>query len=189
MLIPGDRWTVEVVRDIGNSIHPSIQLEVDYPSNYEDGKMPLLDLKVWVQEDNDGSSRIIHEFYTKDVSSKSVINANSAFSWRQKRTVLTQELLRVLLNCSPDIPWDRVITHANTMVLRMQYSGYSKKFRHEVVNAALKAYDEIQRKAENGERPLYRPYDWNREEREKAKKKSRSERTKTVSENGGWFVL
>ena len=143
---------------------------MDYPSNYEDGKMPLLDLKVWVQEGGDGSSRIVHEFYTKDVSSKSVINAKSAFSWRQKRTVLTQELLRVLLNCSPDIPWDRVITHANTMVLRMQYSGYSKKFRHEVVNAALKAYDEIQRKAKNGERPLYRPYDWNREERDKAKK-------------------
>ena len=170
MLIPGDRRTMEIVRDIGNSIHPSIQLEVDYPSNYEDGKMPLLDLKVWVQEGGDGSSRIVHEFYTKDVSSKSVINAKSAFSWRQKRTVLTQELLRVLLNCSPDIPWDRVITHANTMVLRMQYSGYSKKFRHEVVNAALKAYDEIQRKAKNGERPLYRPYDWNREERDKAKK-------------------
>ena len=75
---------------------------MDYPSNYEDGKMPLLDLKVWIQEGDDGSSRIIHEFYSKDVSSKSVINANSAFSWRQKRTVLTQELLRVLPNCSYD---------------------------------------------------------------------------------------
>ena len=98
----------------------------------------------------------VHEFYTNDVSYKSAINAKSAFSWRQKWTVLTQDLLRVLLNCSPDMPCDRVITHANTMVLRMQYSGYSKKFRHEVVNAALKAYDEIQRKANNLERPMYR---------------------------------
>ena len=80
MLIPGDRKTMKVVRDIGNSIHPSIQLEVDYPSNYEDGKIPLLDLKVWIQEGNDGSSKIINEFYAKDVSSKSVINAKSAFS-------------------------------------------------------------------------------------------------------------
>ena len=44
MLIPGDRRTMGVVRDIGNSLHPSIQLAVDYPCNYEDGKMPLLDL-------------------------------------------------------------------------------------------------------------------------------------------------
>ena len=46
MLIPRDRRTMEVVRVIGNNIHPFIQLEVDYLSNYEDGKMPLLDLKV-----------------------------------------------------------------------------------------------------------------------------------------------
>ena len=153
MLIPGDRKTMKVVRDIGNSIHPSIQLAVDYPCNYEDGKMPLLDLKVWVQEVDDGSSRIIQALYTKDVTSQ------SAFSRRQKRTVLTQELLRVLLNCSLDVSWDRVITHANIMVLRMQYWRYSKKFQHEVVNAALKACDEIQRQAINGEHPFGRPYD------------------------------
>ena len=34
-------------QQIGNSIHPSIQIEVDFPSNHEDGKMPVLDLKVW----------------------------------------------------------------------------------------------------------------------------------------------
>ena len=112
----------------------------------------------------------MHEFYTKDITSKSVINATLAFSWRQKRIVLTQESLRVSLNCLPNILWDRVITHANTMVLRMQHSRYSKEFWCDVVNAALKAYDEIQRKVNNGERPLYRSYDWNREERDKAKK-------------------
>ena len=44
-LIPSDKRTMEVLREIGNSIHPSIQLEVDYPSNNEDGKMPILDLE------------------------------------------------------------------------------------------------------------------------------------------------
>ena len=43
------------------------------------------------------------------------------------------------------------------MVFTMQYSGYSKKFLHEVVNAALKAYSNIGRKADCGARPLYRP--------------------------------
>ena len=51
--------------------------------------------------------------------------------------------------------------YANTLVFRMQY--------HEVVNAALKAYHEICRKADCGEHPLYRPYDWNMKERNKAK--------------------
>ena len=64
------------------------------------------------------------------------------------------------------------------MVLWMQYSGYSKKFRHEVVNAVLKAYDEIHRKAECGERPVYQPFDWNRDERDKAKR----------NKAGSWYL-
>ena len=73
MLIPWNKRTMEVVKDIGNSIYPSTQLEVDYPSNSKDRTMPLFDLKVWVQEGDDSSSIIIHEFYIKDVWSISEI--------------------------------------------------------------------------------------------------------------------
>ena len=169
MLTPGDKRTMEVIKSVGNSIHWSIQLEIDYPSNHNDGKMPSLDLKLYVR-DIQGSQKIVHEFYAKDVSSKAVVNANSALSIQQKRTVLTQELLRVLLNCSVDVPWVDVARHASNMVQRMQFSGFARKFRHEIVVSALKAYDDIHRKVERGERPLYRPYDWNREERDKEKR-------------------
>ena len=90
----------------------------------------------------------IHKFYAKDVSSRTVIFAKSTLYWKRKRSVLTHELLRVLLNFSAYVPWERVTVHANKMVLRMQYSGYSKKFWHEVVNVDLKAYDEVCRKAD-----------------------------------------
>ena len=168
--IPGDKRTMEIIKSIGNDIHPSIQLEVDCPSNYDDGKLPILDLKVWIADVN-GRSRMIHEFYSKGISSKAVINARSALPWRQKRTVLTQEFLRVILNCSEDVPWEVVTKHIDEMVLRLQFSGYTKKFRHEIVDSALKAYDEIIRKVSNGERPRYRPYEWNRQERDAMKKK------------------
>ena len=74
------------------------------------GILVLLDLKVLVQE-IDGLQRIVHKFYSKDVSSKAVMFAKSALSWKQKQTVLTQELLRVLLNCSAYVPWKRVTDH------------------------------------------------------------------------------
>ena len=35
---------------IGNSIDASIKLETDSPSKHRDGKMPLLDVKVWIEE-------------------------------------------------------------------------------------------------------------------------------------------
>ena len=60
-----------------------------------------------------------------------------ALSWNTKKT----GVLRVLLNCSKQLPWERVVENVNEMVLRMQYSGYSEKFRYKVINSALKAYE------------------------------------------------
>ena len=47
---PKDKHTMETLQQIANDIHPSIQLEIDVPSNHKDGKMPILDLKVWLEE-------------------------------------------------------------------------------------------------------------------------------------------
>ena len=37
-------------QSIGNSIRPSIRLEVDYPSQREDGRLLILDLKVCIEK-------------------------------------------------------------------------------------------------------------------------------------------
>ena len=161
---------MNLVQKIGNSIHPSISLEVDYPSQHVDGKLPILDLKVWVelrqiQSVGEGGSEVnvvLHEFYVKDVASKCVINARPALPWSCKRTILTQEVLRILLNCSRELPWETTVGHVNHMMLRLQYPGYDQKFRTEVVLSALKAYNRmitIELDA-SGEQPLYRPREW-----------------------------
>ena len=67
--IEPDKRTMLLVQSIGNSIHPSVQLEIDYASNHPEGKMPILDFKVWVETSNMGT-RILHEFYEKDAASK-----------------------------------------------------------------------------------------------------------------------
>ena len=48
-------------------------------------------------------SHIMHEYYYKDVATKAVVDARSAMPWIDKRTVITQEILRILLRCSPDL--------------------------------------------------------------------------------------
>ena len=119
-------------------------------------------------------SGIMYEFYSKEMASKAVINSRSALSWGTKRTVLTQEVLRVLLNCSKLSPWERVVENVNEMVLRMQYSEYSEKFRYEVVNSAFKAYKTRKKADQERERLLYRPREWKREERDQEKARKRS---------------
>ena len=46
---------------------------------------------------------------------------------------------------------------------RMQYSGYDKKFRIEVLRSPLKAYESIQKLDASGESPMYRSREWRRQ--------------------------
>ena len=80
--VSNDERTMLLIKQIGNDIHPSIQLEVDYPSEHQDQKLPIRDLKVWLEtrgkkignQDVDVSV-IMYEFYSKEMASKAVINA------------------------------------------------------------------------------------------------------------------
>ena len=160
-----DRNVIERIKEIGDQIHTSIKLEADYPSNHVDGKVPILDLKVWISE-----NKVLHEYYSKDVSSKSVISNKSAMPLRDKRTVLTQEILRIILRCSPSLPWEIVKGHVEDYMMRLQFSGYSVQFREQILRSALKAHSRIKEKVARGERPLYRRKDWKQKERLKEKR-------------------
>ena len=117
----------------------------DYSSKHEDHKLPLLDIKMWAQkqQDEDGNTWrvILHEYYAKEVSSKAVIHAQSAMPSSTKRDVLTQEALRIMLRCSPLLPWETTVEHLNVFMRRMQYSGYTSQYRAQIANSALKAYE------------------------------------------------
>ena len=70
----------------------------------------------------------------------------------------------------------------------MQYSGYDKTFRYDVVNSALKAYETLLEKERQGERLLHRPKDWNRVERRKEKESRKAKWYKKGGEESVIFV-
>ena len=167
-----DKRTFQIIKEIGDEIHHSIQIEIDVPSNHEDNKIPILDLKVWIETEEIGGkvvNKILHEFYIKDVSSKFLVNANATLSWKNKITIITQQCLRILLNCSPGIEKQIVINHLNFYMKRMQSSGYDNKTRLQVLKSALKAYENIKQKEQSGIRPMYRKKTWRSYERRKEK--------------------
>ena len=91
---PTDERLAKVLLDIANSVMECVQMEGDWPSKNEDGKMPILDMKGWI----DGEGTLLYKHYEKKVSSKTVLNAKSAHSATCKRSVHTQEVIRRLLN-------------------------------------------------------------------------------------------
>ena len=40
---------MKIIQQIANDIHPMITMTTDIPSNYAEKKVPMLDVKVWVE--------------------------------------------------------------------------------------------------------------------------------------------
>ena len=72
-LIPTNMRTMVELRKMADSIHPMIQIEEDYSSKHPDDKIPILDLKVWVKEEQEQEGReakvkLYYQYYRKPMS-------------------------------------------------------------------------------------------------------------------------
>ena len=164
-----------VVQKIANAIDPMIQLTVETPCNFADGKMPVLDVKVNVNctEEN----RIDFQFFEKPTKNPRVILASSAMSFSQKRTILTQECLRRLRNTKIELGEEVQRLHLNRFMLKLKNSGYSQKFRTEILDSGLKAFEKMVEDDKNGVKPMYRSKEWNHDKMEQFKRKEKNQLT------------
>ena len=169
--VPGDLRTFKVLQEIGNSIIECIDLEIDVPSSNLDNKLPVLDVKVWIEE-----NRILWEFYKKPISNKMTIHKRTAVPYKDKRQTVLQEALRRLRNTHPDLGDTVRDKHLTEYSKSMKLSGWNETERHQVIKGALNIYQEERNKHRRGERQLYR----NKVERQKDKEKK--------LDNNLWFM-
>ena len=135
---PRDKYVMERVREKANTIHSNIRATCDYGSNYTDGKLPVLDEKIWIGESERNGTKVLYEFYMKDVSSRQLINYRSAHPESMKINVLVNEALRIMRNCSKHLNNEIVTNHLQYFVKRMQFSDYPQEYRYEVLSRAFK---------------------------------------------------
>ena len=167
-----NKVTMEIVQQIANSINPMIKVTVETPCNYKDGKMPVLDIKVKINDNE--MNRIDFEHYEKPTKNPRVILASSALSFSKKRTILTQEGLRRLRNTKRELGPAVQQKYLNLFMLSLKKSGYNKKFRKEILDSVLKAYQKMVEDDQAGVKPMYRDRGWNADERQKAKSNKKS---------------
>ena len=70
--VPHDRRTAEVVRAMASDIFGGICFTADCPSSSDSGKMPVLDLQLWLEKGESGTNKIRFEYYEKPMTSKIV---------------------------------------------------------------------------------------------------------------------
>ena len=155
-----DERTIIILRRIANSIMHCIQMEADWPSKNIDKKIPILDMKVWL----DTHGNTIYQHYEKPVKSKGVLHAKSAHSSPCKRSVHTQEIIRRLLNCSFRLSWeDDVVPIITDYMRRMKTAGYGERYRHDVLKHAISIYDSKWKDHNEDIRPIYRTKEYQKE--------------------------
>ena len=83
-----DEITMKIFGDIANSIDPAIQVEIDFPSKKPDKMMPILDMKMTM----DNNNMVKYKFYRKPQSNKYTMMERSALSSKTKRSTLTSQV-------------------------------------------------------------------------------------------------
>ena len=129
---PADMRTMVEMTKMANSIITIIKWTHDCPGANQSGKMPILNLKVWISGEI-GEQKILFEPYRKPMAARTLILARSAMPSRIKRASFTQEALTLLRNCSPETPWKRKAEFLSDFCLRMKISGYHQQYRKAII--------------------------------------------------------
>ena len=143
--------TSRVLRDIMNSIYDNIQFEMETPEDYDENKLPTLDLKCWML-----GKKIMYEFYEKPMTSKFVIMKKSALSENTKVASLSQDLIRRLKNTSERLKSNDRVRVVDNFTAKLAASGYKNDQIKTITVAGIKGYEKAAEKERTGNGRLHR---------------------------------
>ena len=162
-----EQRTARVFKNIANSVQEGIIMEEDSPSRNQDGKLPILDMKVWI----DRNFYVVYQHYEKPMANRQILHSQSAQSDKCKRSVHVNEVVRRILNTSAKLEWsDYVAPVLTDYCLRMKQAGYNEMYRKRTLEQALRVHDRFINDEKNSLRPVHRPKDWCIDERRKQKR-------------------
>ena len=119
-------------------------MEVECQSDSERGRQSYLDMEIWMGEREEcGGRKVMRSFFRKPMATPFTMMAKTAHTMRMKRTVHSEEVKRVILNCSQSLPWEEKAEHLSGLMSRMKSSGYDEKFRSETLNNGLANYKKL----------------------------------------------
>jgi hypothetical protein len=106
-----------------------IQLDEDFQSKHSNGRIPVLDLEVWVE-----SNRIHHTFYRKPMASKEVVGTRSALDRKIKHNILIEEGMRRQRHISMIEGKEERDRHREEFLLDLKEGGYPEGYRNRIMD-------------------------------------------------------
>ena len=182
--LPPDTRMINLILEIGNSIDKDIVLTGDCPSLNPNNFMPLLDTQVRLQKSAEyPAGEIVFRHYRKPMASQLTIQFESALPQKQKITILSQEVLRILRNTHPN-SGDYWKDDLSDFMQRLKNSNWPEGLRLRILKSGICGWFKILTKELVEGVPRYRHINFNKEAREKAKIESKNNwfKSKTLAD-------
>ena len=147
---PDDKRSMNVMVHLANQIHPNLVMMGDCPSKHSTGRVPMLDLAIYMEvTDVDVNTdigwfrvaveQVSYGFYKKPMASKLILRATTALPERNNHENAANELIRQINNTHRGmVNYDNEkLKVVNAFIVILQISGYKEGFQHQT---ALSAY-------------------------------------------------
>ena len=169
------RRTALVLVGMMNDVFPFLNFTVELGEDFIDGKLPSLDVAIWVVDRN----RIMYEFFEKTMATNLMVEATSALSKEVKLSTLSEEVSRRLRNTSPRLDSSGRLEILEKACVKMKTSGHSEEFIRLAIEQGIRSFDaKIKRSRLEVDHPSFQPLfpkaGWRKDikSREKALKRS-----------------
>ena len=162
------RRSATVLQAVMDSINPDLKFEMELEEDFPDNKLPTLDCRVWLETSPDSNttrtrSRVASQppqfnfsFFEKTMNSQYVILENSAMSYKMKCAILSQEVVRRMLNTKETISQRERNEILNSFSEKMLRSGYDISQVREIFISGIRGYMRRVSLAEQKGSNLYR---------------------------------
>ena len=123
------------------SINPDLKFTIELEADFQDKKLPTLDTNIWFSRPESGAPIVQYEFFEKSMNSKFCILEKSAMAYESKLSILSNEVVRRLLNTSETVSQDRKDSILNDFVLKMLRSGYDIGQCRDILISGIRCYN------------------------------------------------
>ena len=144
--------TVDILESTMQGVVKGLKMTVETKPDFEDQKLPTLDLSLFVTEDN----RVGFTFYEKPTVSNLTIQKRSALNENSKVQSLSNEVIRRLLNTSEGASQELKGDILDKFSVKLLTSGYNKEQVGKIILGGIRGFESKRRKCIKENKPLYR---------------------------------
>ena len=141
-----------------NSIYPFLKFTVETEEDFKNGQLPTLDCELWMElAQGQERQKLNFSFFQKSMKTPFVVMKESAMGQSQKISILSNDLLRRLSNCSETVEMSEKVKIIDDYIETLSISGYSEREIKEIIESGLTGFVRKVERLRKAGIPFHRP--------------------------------